>query len=287
MFSKTELKLLEQLAVGNRKINEIALALKKSDKQIYRIVKKLTEKNLITNQRKVIAAEKNTTASLLLNLLSKHSILSDLLADSGMEILISLLEPRTVPEIIQQTGLKKSAVYGKLKKAYNVSIVKKEKKYFLNSKVWMDLIELLIEMKSYIENVDKRIPSGSTIYYSSIKEVVFSTKSIERGTRTAFSAYGNYGITMLNPVNYYVLPERKLTLRDVFVHSIYVSRKEKSARLYTFLALFYIKYKKELEIRDELLENIEKVLKGVKIEGFPSLDEVKEKAEIYYIGVGN
>jgi predicted transcriptional regulator len=283
MFSKTELKLLEQVAVGNKRINGIALALNKSDKQIYRIVKKL--KNFITNHRGVITAEKNTTASLLLNLLSKHSVLSDLLADSGIEILISLLEPRTVPEIMKHTGLKKSAVYKKLNKAYNVSIVRKNEQYFLNDKLWDDLIDFLAEMKKYDENVDERVPSGSTIYYKSKKEVVFSTKSIEKGTRTAFSAYGSYGITILNQVNYYVCPERRLTLKDVFIHSIYVAKKEKRINLFIYVILFYLKYKKELEIKDKLLENIKKILKGTKMEGFPTLKEVKEKAEIYDIEV--
>lgn len=44
-FSKSELKLLEQLARGNKQIHLIAEALKKNKSQIYRIVKSLEKKS--------------------------------------------------------------------------------------------------------------------------------------------------------------------------------------------------------------------------------------------------
>lgn len=157
--------------------------------------------------------------------------------------------------------------------------------YFLNGKLWQDLIDFLAELKKYNESVDERVPSGSTIYYKSGKEIVFSTKSAEKGAKTAFSAYKNYGITILTPVNYYVLPERKLSSRDVFIHSLYVSKKEKSIRLFTYLILFYLKHKKKLAVKDELVDDIDKLLRGIKIDYLPTLAEVKEKAKIYNITV--
>ena len=46
-LSKPELKVLEQIAKNNTKVLEIAHALKKSDKQIYRTRKNLIKKGII------------------------------------------------------------------------------------------------------------------------------------------------------------------------------------------------------------------------------------------------
>ena len=48
-LSSTELKVIEQIAKNNKSINLIAKSIKKSNKQVYRAVKKLKEIGFIDN----------------------------------------------------------------------------------------------------------------------------------------------------------------------------------------------------------------------------------------------
>ena len=48
------------------------------------------------------------------------------------------------------------------------------------------------------------------------------------------------------------------------------------------IALFYVKYKKNLlDIKHDLLDNIKIVLNGNNMIGYPSLKEIRDRAEVY------
>jgi len=95
-LSKPELRVLEQIASGNTKITEIAHAIKKSDKQIYRTSKNLIEKGFIEVSRGIITAKKTTHNAFLLNLLSQHPNLIKVLSGNGIKILVAILSPKNI-----------------------------------------------------------------------------------------------------------------------------------------------------------------------------------------------
>lgn len=277
MLTKTELEILEQIAEGKETVRAVARALKKSDKQIYRSAGRLKQKGFL---KESLQPKESPQINLLLNLLSQFPNLIPLLSRTGIPILTSLLEPRTIEEIMELTKTKKSLVYQKLKTALRISVVKKEKnQYSLNEKLWKNLREFLVEYKNYEELVDPRVPADSVIYYKTEEEIVFSSRKKLPATKTAFSAYRDYGIKILLPTNYYYLPPKKLSLRKIYLHSLYVAEKERTHRHLTYLAIFYLKFKPQ--VKHPLSEKIKLILKGEKIEGFPSQQEIKEKAEVY------
>ena len=283
-LSKSEIVLLEQITNGNKAVKTLATALNKSGNQIYLTASKLAEKGFIRRLNGTLEPERTTHIALLLQIMTKMPNLAPVLADSGILILTTMLRPVTIPEIIDKTGLKRTAVYHKIWQAKRRNMVKKRgSTYELNERIWHRLREFLEELKRYETVIDERIPVGSIIHHKNDNEIVFSSREELDASKTAFSAYEEYGIEILTVTNYYYLPKKKLTKQDVLIHSLYLVDKEKSIRSLIFIALFYAKFKDELKIKDPVLMNISAVLAGGEIEGYPKYPEIKDRAEVYGI----
>jgi hypothetical protein len=284
-FSQTELKLLREVAEGKERISKIATALKKSSKQISRAAARLESSSILERSRGRLRLTQNTHTNLLLQLLTYHPNLSKLLAGSGIPVLTAFLKP-SVPSKAK-TGVRKSATYLKIREAFRISALKKEgKTYVINKGLWPTLAEFLESARSFEENTDARVPPGAVIYARSKDYVLFSTRTALDAALTAFSAYGKYGIRLFLPVNYYILPKQTLSKEDVFIHSLGVAEKDPSVRNIIFIALFYLKHRDSLRrIRHPILVNISKVLGGESVPGYPSPEEIKDKAQVYGIKV--
>ena len=285
-LTKGELFVLEQVAKGNKNIKEIAVTLKKSEPQIYIYVKKLTDKSLIDLNNGGIEPKKIPYVSLLLQLLSKTPNLTPILEGPGIPIFTAMLQPSTLEEITNETGYKKTAIYKRLQEARKRSLVRKNQATFeINDKMWAELKETLEEIKKSELKTDNRIPASAIIYYKKKDEIVFSSKEELDAVKTAFSAYKNYGIDLLTITNFYYLPKKTLTKDDILKHSLYIIEKDMDIRYLIFIALFYAKYRKEFKIQHQILRNINLVLAGKDVKGYPTYQEIKDRAEIYHIKV--
>lgn len=285
-LSQIELKTLEQIAQGNNDIKEIARNLNRDKSRLYRTKQELIEKDILRFSNGKLEPKRLTYIVILLQLLSKYPNLVPLLSGSGIPVLTALLEFNTIKEIEENTDFKKSIIYRKIKQAILISVVIQihKKTYALNEKVWNDLIRFLEEFKKYDETTDPRIPANSTIYYKTNEEIIFSNKSELEAELTGFSAYNQFEIKLLLPTNYYYLPKKNLSKEEVFTHSLYITQKETDIRNLTFIGLFYRKYRDGLQkIRHPILDKIKLVLNGENIEGYPTLEELREKAEVYDI----
>lgn len=291
-FSRTELQIIAELTKGNTSIITVAKALNKSEKHIYRIVQKLEEKDLTALSSGEIVPKKSTLMVRLTLILDSYPNLISILADSGISILMSLLEAKKVDEITEDTNAKKSTIYALLKKSLKISLVKKDsERYILNEKIWGEVADLLREIRDIERLLDPRVPYNSVIYYRNRDEVIYSNKhGGESGEKTGFSVFEKEGIRLLLPTTYYYYsdkePEKEFTKEDIFRHALYVAEKEASARHLIFLALFYCKFEEELkDVKHDIVENLKLVLKGDKIRGYPALGEIKEKADMYGIEI--
>jgi hypothetical protein len=285
-LSKTDLKILEQIAKGNKNIKTISYHIDKSDKQIYKSAQKLKNNNFLELRNGKLEPRKISHVTLLLQVLSQYPIIIDIISGSGLKILSLLVTPKTVKQITQETGLRKTVIYEKIKQAQSISAVTYDEKhrYVINEKIWPILKRFLEDFKRYNETIDPRVPANSIIYYKNDKEIVFSNKEELNASLTGFSAYEKYGIKLLVPTNYYYLPKKTLTKKQVFLHSLYIAQREKDIRNVTYIGLFYLKYKKELHTnKHPIVMGIKRVLKGEKIEGYPTLKELMEKADTYDI----
>lgn len=286
-FSKTELRLISELGNGNKSIINLAKALKISVSQTYRIAKNLNNNNILSLEKNILVPEMKTHVSLLLNLLSKARNLSNPLSGVGIEIYSSIILPKTIKEIEKETNLHKTTIFKKINQGKKMSLVLIEnKKYRINEKIWKDAKEFFIELKKYEDSIDKRIPLNSLIYHKNSKEILFSNKEDLDAEKTAFSSYEKYGIKLLLITNYYYLPKKDISKKEVFIHSLYIAEKEKEIRQILFISLFYLKYKKELSnVTHEIITNLNNIFLGENISGYPTLNEIKDRADVYNIKV--
>lgn len=291
-FSKSELDVIAELGNGNTSVADIAKALDISQSQIYRIAEKLSVKGILNRSGGVLVPEMKTHVNMLLKILAKAKRLAIPLSGTGLEIFMALTEPKTVKEVEMETNLHKTTVLKKINQGRKMSLLLIEgKTYRVNEKIWPDTKECLLELKKYEESVDKRVPVNSEIYFKNDEEIVFSNKEEIDAEKTAFSAFGDYGIKLLLTTNYYCLPRRKLSKENVFRHTLYVAQKSKEIRHLIFVALFYAKYKREIArikhdmLTQDILKNLDKIFEGGRISGYPTLQEIKDRAEVYDIGV--
>jgi DNA-binding Lrp family transcriptional regulator len=284
-LSRTELNILKEIANGKNKVRDIAEALNKDKSQIYRTIKKLENKDFIKLNNKIIITNKLTHVQLLLQELSRQPSFINNLSGCGIKLYTFISDnAKTIDEIIDNTKIKRSTIFAKFEKACRNNFIKKiSNKYVLNN-LWSKIKEFLNELKKYEETNDKRIPEGSTIYYKNEKEIIFSTKSKCDAALTGFSAYELFGIKIYTKDNTYYLPKKKLTIKEVFIHSIYYTEKEKTVQNIILISLFYIKHKKYLSrIKHEIINNIKKIMKGEKISSYPTFEEIKQRADMYDI----
>ena len=287
-LSEIELKTLQQIANGNTDIKKMAKTLNKDISRIYRTKNKLIEKNYIEFFQGMVVPKKTTHINLLLQLLIKYPNIISVLSGSGIPILTELLHPKTVEEVESNTDLKKSIIYKKIKQGMDISAIiqKKNYKYVINEKIWKELKDFLVEYKKHEETTDPRVPTNSIIYHKNQNEIVFSNKADLGAVLSGFSAYKEHGIKILLTTNYYYLPKKSLSKPEIFKHSLYITLKEKNIRNLTFICLFYLKNKNDLlSIKHPILDKIKQILKGKKIPGYPTLEELKEKAEVYDIRI--
>jgi hypothetical protein len=125
------------------------------------------------------------------------------------------------------------------------------------------------------------VPREAMIIKSYEDSVIFKSIRAQDATITSFSAYGDYGIDLGLRDNYYTLPKKKLSLQEVFVHSL-DSAWEPSQKL--FCALFYLKNRNKLDAIDHpILSNLKAVLQGERISGYPTLEDIEDRTDLYDI----
>ena len=280
----TELKFISEIGKGNKGISGIAHALGVSNSQAYRIIQSLIKKGIMKN---LSEPEMKTHVNMLFRVLADAPNLSVPLSAAGIQIFSAMIQPKTAKQIQDNTGFHKTTVLQKIRQARKMSLVNLDRgTYQINVSLWPEVKDFLIELKKYEESIDKRIPVTSTIYFKDGDELVFSSKDEIDAILTGFSAYPDYGIKIYEIKRYYYLPKKSLSKREVFMHSLFIAEKEHNVQNLTLVALFYLKYKKELgDIRHPVLENIKRILKGHKVQGYPGYDEIEEKANVYDIGV--
>ena len=284
-LSKAELKILEQLAKGNDGLAGIAEALNRDRSQIYRTVQRLGQKDFLTLKEGMILAVNSTHVSLLLQLLARFPAVIQPLSDSGIAVFCASLVPKTVKEIARATGIRPSMVYHKLQSAKSMSFIAiVDGEYALNDAIWPEAKAFLEEAMRYEAASDRRAPPGAIIYFKNEREIVFSSEKEVDAALTAFSAFERFGIKLLVPYPFYYLPKKELSRQEVLRHALAVTEKEKTVSNLMYVALFYIRYKPKLKkIKHDFLNKIGSVLAGQKVARYPTLDEMKEKAEIYDI----
>lgn len=275
-LNKTELEILVNYE-DNTSITKLAQALKKSKSQISRSLNSLENKGFLENKKLL----KLYHISLLLQALKNNPQLINIINDSSFEILLELSSPKSVEDLSKK--FKKITIYKTLEKFKKYNLIKSFRGYYgINRAIWLDLYEFVVSYNEYSKNIDSRVPLDSKIYYKTENEIVFSNNKELNATKTAFSAYD---IKLMLTKNYYYLPNKKLSIKQIFHHSLYILEQEYDYKSFIFLALFYLKHKKELNINNPTLKLVKDILNKKIIKGYPTYNEIKERAKVYDIKI--
>lgn len=275
-FTKSEFEAL-RLFDDFENIDDLAKILKKSKSQAYRILQKLNKKNIL---------DKGKLANLpylkkLVLLIRKNKKLVDLFSDSGLPILLQLLSSKKVSKVASILDLGEQTVYKTIFGARQIGLVITDgKKYMVNEENWFEGKELLSSLFEQEMSFDKRVPNNSIIYYKSESEIVFSTDEEVNASKTAFSAFDKGKVKFFPVTNYYVLPIQRLSVQKIYEHSVEVIKKDWDYRLLIILGIFVLRN----GIRSDLIsKNLFKVFAGVNVKGYPSTNDLNEKAKEYGI----
>jgi predicted transcriptional regulator len=289
-LTKTQLYVFLEIIKQKNKVSLICKDLNKSRFQINKVIRQLIEKRFIIKEKYLLNISNYPFSLELKFLLTKFPKLITVLSDNGLILLISFLKESTVKEISVDTKIKEITIYKFINKANNFSIlIKRKNKYLFNEKLWGDLKSFLLNYKSFNYNFDSKVPIGSKIYYKNKDEIVFSyEKDLDWASITAFTAFQKYNILLFSNIGYYYLPKKRLTKKEILFHTVKIVEKTMDFREILYLALFYYKYKIEfkninLELKSNILNNLDQIYLGEKIKGYPPLNEIQEKAELYDI----
>jgi DNA-binding MarR family transcriptional regulator len=254
---------------------------------VSRLISQLEEKGLVDREDGRVILAKAPPAESFKRLYYAHraSPFKIILCDRRIGLLSKLDQsPKSSEELAEITGIPLKTVYHYLKDFALLGIVTKRKGkrghlHSLNYAFWPELKEFVTTLLQY--DKARLVPREALLIRTYEDCVLFKSLRPEDATPTSFSAYGEYGIELDMRDRYYTLPKRELSIEEIFIHSS-DSAEDLSQRL--FCVLFYLKNRDKLELVDHpRIMEIRAVLQGDKIKEYPSLEEIRDRADLYGI----
>jgi predicted transcriptional regulator len=287
-LSKSELRVLVFIASSKEPVHiHDLMRLKLRRETVYRVLSRLNKKRLVERQNKEIVLARTTPGESFKKLYSTHraSPFQDLLADGRVELISKLDQhPKSVERLAKEMGIPHETISYYLRKFLRLGVVKRNKTgkaylYSINYILWPEIKKFVTDLLEY--QTLCLVPGEALVIKNYGDSVLFKSLRIHDATPTSFSAYGEYGIDLDLRDNYYTLPKRDLSLQETFLHSL-DSADSLQQRL--FCILFYLKNGDKLEgIDHPMMKDIEAVLRNEGIKGYPSLEDIKDRAELYDI----
>jgi predicted transcriptional regulator len=254
---------------------------------VSRIITNLRDKGLVDREDSGIVLARAPPADSFKRLYYAHraSPFQLLLADGRIELLTSLDDrTKSAKELHEQAGIPLKTIYYYLHDLARLGVVVttwdgKRSLYSFNYVYWGALKDFVSALQEY--DKARLVPRDALLIKIYEDGVLFKSLRAQDATFTSFSAYIDYGIELGLRDNYYTLPKRELSIEEVFIHSL-DSAEGRSQRL--FCILFYLRNRDKLQgILHPMMKDIEAVLKGEKVKGYPSLEDIEDRTEMYGI----
>ena len=296
-LTKTQLDILQIAYTKGSVTSKYATQkLKFSQQYTSKLIMDLKGKGFLKKRGSTYFISDNIYSYDLRNLFLKHpkTNFKELLADSRMDVLLLLFDKKTAKRIQHLSGLSKPLVYIYLNGFLKYGVITKEgKDHRLNGVLWPDLVEFLESYSTHQEVISLGLPTVYREVYKNKDIMIFEVPidlmvDKKTATSTAFSLFEKYGIALRLAYNYFCVPPQKLNISDIFAHALLCS---KDVRKKTYSMLFYLKNKDLLDIQDirkkykvaGYLNKMNAILEGETLKEYPSLEEIKQKAELYDI----
>ena len=288
-FSESEVQTLTLIAGSEKALHsrDLSRTLNLRPETISRVTTALVNKGLLEREGKEIALARNPAAESFKRLYFGHraSPFPILFVDKRVDLLSKIEnKQKSAEDLEEETTIPRKTIYRYLKGFLHLGVVKRSKKgraflFSFNYIIWKDLkdfVTILIEYQAL-----SLIPREGLLIKSYDNNVLFKSLRLQDATPTSFSAYEDYGIELVLRDNYYTLPKRELSIQEIFIHSL-DSAQDLSQKL--FCILFYLKNKNKLEsVEHTMMKSILTVLGGEQIKGYPTLEDVLDRTELYDI----
>jgi len=254
---------------------------------VSRLLTHLVEKGLAERRGREAILAGTPTAEAFKKLYYSHraSPLPKILSLGRLTLLARLDQsPKSLEDLAIETGIPADTLYGYLRGFLLLGVVRRSRngkayRYSFNYMLWSELKDFVASLFEY--QVLRLVPREALLIKSYGKSVLFKSIRQQDATSTSFSAYEDYGIKLGLRDNYYTLPKRELSIQEVFIHSL-DSAGDLQQRL--FCILFYSKNRDKLEaINHPMIKDLKAVLQGERIRGYPSLEDVRDRADLYGI----
>ena len=288
-LSENDIRALVLIAGSEEAVNPGALLAELGLRRetVSRLLTHLVEKGLVERRGREAVLAGTPPAEAFKKLYYSHraSPLPKILSLGRLELLARLDQsPKSLEDLAIETGIPADTLYGYLKGFLRLGVVKRSRKgkayhYSFNYILWPELKDFVASLLEY--QVLRLVPREALLIKSYGNSMLFKSIRLQDATSTSFSAYGDYGIELRLRDNYYTLPKRELSIQEVFIHSL-DSAGELSQRL--FCILFYSKNRDKLEAIDHpMMKDLKAVLQGERIRGYPTLEDVRDRADLYGI----
>jgi len=206
-------------------------------------------------------------------------------------LLLHLLKPNRVEELEKETDLSQAQIYKDLSGLKQIGAVRKiEGEYSINPEIkeLVRMVEFLREEELY-----RGVEDGVIVLWRRDNEILKKTpKGLKvSGVKTAFSRFSESGVEYF-PINeYFYQPKKKLSLEEIFVHSLVAVETKTQLAM---CAVFFLKNKGVMDIKGlrelsrkfrvlDLYQNMLSYLETKKGDRFPPWSEFMEKVDLYGI----
>ena len=288
-LSESAIKALVLVAGSKQALHpgDLSQALNLHPDTLSRLLTGLEDKGLLERDGKDIALAKTPPAEAFKKLYFSHraSPFSLLFADRRVDLLSRIESVQKSVEMLEEeTGIPRKTIYRYLKDFIRLGAVKRTKKdraylYSLNEIIWPEIEGFVAALQEY--QALRLVPREALLLKSYRDSVLFKSIRSQDATLTSFSAYEDYGIELGLRDNYYTLPKRVLSIREIFIHSL---DSAEDYRQKLFCILFYLKNKDKLEgIDHPIMKDLKAALQGKKIKGYPTLEDIEDRTDLYDI----
>ena len=281
MFNEAELVLVHHYSNGVEDTISLSEKMNKTRVQIYNIVNSLKKKGILSNT-KGIELSTDPFAIRLMNIMHQSDSRAKLLANSGLDVLIELREPKTMKELEESLGLSKPSIYRIVRSARIAgAVVKDDDRYRINTKMWAGLTEFLDSAVDRRDVFDERIPRNSRILGRIGKNVIFSNPNDLDFNRTGFTLFGEYNFDAAFGEKYYTTVKEVPSIQDTFDSAFMIAEAQDDYRLRMLLILFYETNKKEIHPPQKFENIYNRIRTGEEILKWPTFDDIQERLEVY------
>lgn len=294
-MKKIDIEIIESLWKKADSITALSERTGPSISYVSERVKNLTERGLLSKKRvaKKIIVSLNPTFSIYLREIIDKFNIKILFSDKKDTLLLHLLEPKNIEELERETGLSQSQIHKDIRELRQIGAVKKiDRNYSINQgiKELIKIVEFLREKELY-----RGVEDGAIVLWRRNNEILKKApKGLKiEGVRTAFSRFSENGIELFLRDDYFYFPEKKLSLEEIFVHSLVIA--EGKTRL-SMCAVFFLKnrerinpeklkeYSRKFHVLDLYLDMLS-YLETKKGDRFLPWNEFMEKVNLYGIQI--